>query len=148
MNNSGNTISVAPSALACARAARALAALPAISPTMGLSWASVTVKRVNSVMESSKPTGPPFAIAGLEDAYAFTERIQPGHTGDHQRDADGRRAHILHTPDLRIVFGGEPVGKLLDSGVEEFDGEQQQNHRHQLEPACCGRANQERQRDG
>ena len=43
MNNSGNTTRSAPSALACARAARALAALPATSPTVGFNWASVIV---------------------------------------------------------------------------------------------------------
>ena len=39
MNNSGNATSAAPSALACARAARALSALPAMSPTVGIQLA-------------------------------------------------------------------------------------------------------------
>src|SRR3954471_4830953 len=49
MNNSGSTRRSAPSALALSRAARALAALPVISPTVGFSWASVIVN-LGSVM--------------------------------------------------------------------------------------------------
>src|SRR5260221_2505226 len=41
MNNSGSTTRSAPSARAFARAARALAALPVTSPTVGFNWASV-----------------------------------------------------------------------------------------------------------
>src|SRR6266568_4588838 len=51
MNNSGNSTRSAPSADACARAARTLAALPSISPMVGLSWASVTANSLRrSVM--------------------------------------------------------------------------------------------------
>src|SRR3954447_1912 len=49
MNNSGSTRRSAPSALALSRAARALAALPVTSPTVGFSWASVIVN-LGSVM--------------------------------------------------------------------------------------------------
>src|SRR5215204_2987664 len=43
MNSSGSTRRSAPSALALSRAARAFAALPVTSPTVGFSWASVIV---------------------------------------------------------------------------------------------------------
>ena len=51
MNSSGNTTRSAPSSRAWARAARALSALPAMSPTVGLSCASVTMKGAGSVMQ-------------------------------------------------------------------------------------------------
>src|SRR3954463_5738902 len=49
MNNSGSTRRSAQSALALSRAARALAAFPVMSPTVGFSWASVIVN-LGSVM--------------------------------------------------------------------------------------------------
>src|SRR5437868_5490179 len=49
MNNSGSTRRSAPSALALSRAARALAALPVTSPTVGFNCASVILK-VGSVI--------------------------------------------------------------------------------------------------
>src|SRR5689334_12297264 len=49
MNSSGSTRRSAPSVLAWSRAARALAALPVTSPTVGFNCASVIVK-VGSVM--------------------------------------------------------------------------------------------------
>src|SRR5881275_2088069 len=54
MNSSGSTTRSAPSALALSRAARALAALPATSPTVGFNCASVILK-VGSVMGAMVP---------------------------------------------------------------------------------------------
>src|SRR5450755_1029057 len=52
MNNSGSTRRSAPSSAARARAARAFSALPATSPTVGFSWASVIANWLaRSVME-------------------------------------------------------------------------------------------------
>src|ERR1700761_9193069 len=52
MNSSDSTTRSAPSALSRARALRAFTALPSMSPTVGLSWASVIL---NSVMGTMVP---------------------------------------------------------------------------------------------
>src|SRR6266566_7416872 len=110
MNNSGNSIRSAPSALAWARAARALAALPATSPTVGFSWASVIKNwEPGSVMRRWCTALVQTAIACLERAYAFGDGKQPEQAGHDQRHADRGRAHVLDPPDLRIMFGGQPV---------------------------------------
>ena len=62
MNSSGSTTRSAPSARALSRAARALAALPVTSPTVGFSWASVIVN-CGSVMASMVPCTEQTAIA-------------------------------------------------------------------------------------
>src|SRR4029079_6038388 len=154
MNSSGSTTRSAPSALALSRAARALAALPVTSPTVGFNWASEMVN-LGSVMgrwclaqgqtandcfvafSSEVDAGSreenaskqklryavliPIRTAYLERAYAFGDGEQPERAGHQQRDADGRRTHVLDLADLRIVFGGEPVSELLDRSVEDLD---------------------------
>src|ERR1700678_382081 len=141
MTNSGNTTRSAPAARACARAARALAALPATSPTAGFNWASVTVKWVaGSVMERWCLARGQTAIAWSDRAYALGDGEQPEQARHDQRDAHRRRAHILDPADLRIMLGGQPVGELLDRGIEQFDHQHQGDGGDQLDAAHHGRA--------
>src|SRR5690242_7056785 len=179
MNNSGSTSRSAPSVLAWSRAARALAALPVTSPTVGFNCASVIVK-LGSVMErwclaqeqtanarlvafssevgtgsrqenasKQKPTYAvliPTSTAYLERAYTFGDGKQPERPGHQQCDADRRRPHVLDPPDLRIVVGGQPVGELLNRGVEDLDDQHKRHRCDQLHPAHHARADQPGQR--
>src|SRR6202012_232480 len=96
MNNSESTIRSAPSALARARAARALAALPATSPIVGFNWASVMENwSARSVMSGSCLGCAKSAIASSDNAHALGEREQPENAGGEQRHADRRRTHVL-----------------------------------------------------
>src|SRR5581483_1231963 len=128
MNNSGNTTRSAPSVAARARAARALAALPSTSPTVGLSWASVIF---NSAVRSFityahigyNDNGPlrEFGQSPASDrSHAFGDGKQPEQRGHQQHDADRGRAHVLDPADLRIVIHGQAVGQLFDRGVEQL----------------------------
>src|SRR6185503_13693713 len=179
MNNSGSTSRSAPSALALSRAARALAALPVTSPTVGFNWASAMVN-LGSVMglwclaqeqtandcfvafSSEVDTGSreenaakqklryaaliPISTAYLERAYAFGDGKQPERPGHQQRHADRRRPHVLDPPDLRVVGGGEPVGELLDRGIEDLDHQHERHRRDQFDPAHYAGADQPGQR--
>src|SRR4051812_1678773 len=179
MNSSGSTTRSAPSAFALSRAARALAALPVTSPTVGFSWASEIVN-LGSVMgamvprtranckcslqsafkrsdagsreESASKQKLRYAVliristAYLERAYAFGDGKQPERPAHQQRDADRRRPHVLDPPDLRIVVGGEPVGELLDRGIEDLDHQHERHRRDQLNPADHAGADQPGQR--
>src|SRR5579872_919903 len=124
MNNSGSRSRSASSACAFARAARALAALPAISPTVGFNWASVIENRsARSVMGGSCLVAAQTAIAWLDRAHldrahAFGDRKQPKQARGDERHADRGRTHVLDPPDLRIVVGGEAVGEFFDRRVE------------------------------
>src|SRR6201995_528629 len=143
MNNSGSTTRSAPSAAARARAARALAALPSTSPTVGLSWASVIL---NSAVRSYityahigyNDNGP--QRAGLQSlasdrSHALSDGKQPEQRRHQQHDADRGRAHVLDPADLRIVVGGEPVGQFLDRGIEQLDHQHQHDSAEQLDAA-------------
>ena len=114
MNSSGKTSRSARSDTACFRAARAFAALPVTSPTMGLSWASVIVSWVALVMIAFSPLRQKSAIAQYEhksdETYALCDGEQPDPSGDHQRDADGRRPHVLDPADLLVVVGRQAIG--------------------------------------
>src|SRR3954451_7320090 len=181
MNNSGSTRRSAPSALALSRAARALAAFPVMSPTVGFSCASVIVN-LGSVMgrwclaqeqtanarfiafssevgtgsreENASKQKLRYAVlirigtAYLERAYAFGDGKQPEGASHQQRDADRRRAHVLDPPDLRIVVGGEPVGQLLDRGIEYLDHQHKRYRRDKFHTAHHARADQPGQRHG
>ena len=51
---------------------------------------------------------------------------------------------ILDPPDLRIVIGGQPVGKLLDRGIEQFNDHHQRHRADQLDAAHQRHADQPR----
>src|ERR1700726_2719613 len=133
MNSSGNTRRSAPSAAARTRAARALAALPSISPTVGFNCASVIMNSaVRSVItyahigyKNNDPWHAGLQWPALDRSYALGEGKQPEQAGHYQRHADGGRAQILDPADLWIVIGGEPVGELLDRGIEQFHDQHQ-----------------------
>src|ERR1700743_3694788 len=103
MNNSGSTTRSAPSAAARTRAARALAALPSTSPTVGLSWASVILSSVGrSVIpyahigyNEDAPRRPGLQTLGLDHTHALGDGKQPEQRGHQQHDADRGRAHVL-----------------------------------------------------
>src|SRR5580704_1312895 len=128
MNSSGSTRRSEPSAAAWARAARALAALPSISPTVGFSWASVILNSAVRSLITYAHIGynndglchGELQSPALDRSYALGEGKQPEQAGHYQRDADRGRSQILDSADLRIVIGGQPVGKLLDRGIEQF----------------------------
>src|SRR6476661_681160 len=86
------------------------------------------------------------STAYLERAYAFGDGKEPEGASHQQRDADRRRPHVLDPPDLRIVVGGEPVGQLLDGGIEDLDHQHERHRRDQLDPAHHARADQPGQR--
>src|SRR5215831_697403 len=98
MKSSENTIRSAPSAAALARAVRTLAALPSISPTAGLSWASVIL---NSALRSLityahigynkyAPWRAGLQSTALDRSYALGDGKQPEQAGHQQRNADRR----------------------------------------------------------
>src|SRR3954468_12751533 len=109
MNSSGSTTTSAPLLAACARAMRTLSALTAMSPMVGLSCASVIVKRAGSVIGRYQAPGCSWthnccALASAathpsNHAHALAEREQPDHAGDQQGHADGGRAEILDAAD-------------------------------------------------
>src|SRR5689334_12203026 len=102
MNNSGNSTRSATSAIARARAERALAALPSMSPMTGLSWASVTANALRrSVMAFRSPS---WRIPRLEEPQPLDNGDDPERAGHQQRHADRRRAHVLDPPDLLVVI--------------------------------------------
>src|SRR6516225_8625047 len=108
MKSSEKTTRSAPSAAARARAARALAALPSTSPTVGLSWASVMMNwSVRSVMAIRCTSVAPSAIARSEHSHALGDGEQPEDAGHDQGDTDRRRAHVLDMLDLGIVIHGQ-----------------------------------------
>src|SRR5215831_7876335 len=125
MKSSENTIKSAPSAAALTRAARTLAALPSMSPTVGLSWASVIL---NSALRSlityahigynkCAPWRAELQSPALERSYALGDGKQPKKAGHQKRHADRCRAHVLDPPDLQIMVGGQPIGEFFDRGI-------------------------------
>src|SRR5690242_10998606 len=118
MNNSGNSTRSAPSAMARERATRAFAALPSISPMVGLSWASVTANASKrSVMA---------AVLALEESQSLDDGDDPECAGHQQRDAHCGRAHVLDPADLLVVIHGQAIGELLDRSVEQLDDQHEQ----------------------
>src|ERR1700755_1873315 len=111
MNNSGSTTRSAPSAAARTRAARAFAAFPSTSPTVGLSWASVILNSAVRSFITYAHIG--YNYNGLrlplgqspasDRSHALGDGEQPEQRGHQQHDADCGRAHILDPADLRIV---------------------------------------------
>src|SRR5438128_1671324 len=120
MNISGNATRSAPCAAAAARARRTLSALPPTSPTVGLSCASAIFRRsagracMASMSRAAAASG---NRAHSDDAQPFRQRNEPDEAGDHDRDADGGRAHVLDPPDLGILLRVHMVAELLDRGV-------------------------------
>src|SRR3569623_1659423 len=129
MNSSGKTTRSALAARAVSRAARALAALPATSPTGGLSCASVIL---NSASLMASPAS--------DQPQPLDDRKNPEHARHQQRYADGGGAHVLDLTDLLVVLHGQAVGELLDRGVEQLDHQHEGDGADQLDRAHHGRA--------
>src|SRR5215831_19611587 len=121
MNSSGKATRSAPSRCPSARAARAFSALPAMSPTVGLSCATAIARR---------SAGREFMDAPrfLHEAEALGERHQPGKARDDQREPDGGGADILDATDLRIDLAIDAVGKLLDRRVQKLHHHHEHDH--------------------
>src|SRR5215813_9979619 len=113
MKSSGRATRSAPSRNPSARAARAFSALPARSPTVGLSCATAIARRSAGREFMSAPRL-------SNEADALGERDQPGKARDDQRKPDGGRADVLDAADLRIDLAIDPVGKLLDRRIEQL----------------------------
>src|ERR1700736_5452424 len=95
MNISGSTIRSAPSACARARAARALAALPVTSPTVGFNWASVILNwAAGSVMGQWCLARGQTAIACFRPRLCV-RRWRAARTGPPSPHADRRRTQLL-----------------------------------------------------
>src|SRR5579883_612965 len=82
MNSSVRTMRSAPAAAALARAPRAFSALPATSPTTGLSWAMVMASR------SGRQSRPPLRACGGRRVAAAPPQLQPGGSGQRQAAAE------------------------------------------------------------
>ena len=115
----------APCSAAVWRAARALSALPATSPTVGLSCAMRDREAVGGARahgdglrgQSGGRNRPPSQPC----KQPLADRQQPGEPRDQYRNADRGRAHVLDHPDLRMMRAVDLVGELLDRGIEQFD---------------------------
>ncbi len=81
-----------------------------------------------------------------EQPNALGQRQEPSQRRDHQRQPDRGRAHVLDAADLRIDLARDPVGELLDRGVEQFDHQQKQHHADEDGPLPGGVGDDEGER--
>src|SRR5690349_2821665 len=125
MNNSGSTSRSAPSVLAWSRAARALAALPVTSPTVGFNCASVIVK-LGSVMERWCLAQEQTANARL---VAFSSEVGTG-----SRRENASKQKLRYAVLLRISTA------YLERAYAFGDGEQPERPGHQQRDADRCRA--------
>src|SRR5215210_787910 len=91
---SGKRTSWAPAPRAVSRASSALASLPAMSPTVGLSWASATrTPRLSLDAPPEPELGEPaqFRVVGRGD----TQEVAPGESDDALRARSARQDHRL-----------------------------------------------------
>src|SRR6185503_9801659 len=120
MNNSGSTSRSAPSAVALSRAARALAALPVTSPTVGFSWASAMVN-LGSVMGR-------WCLAQGQTAndcfVAFSSEVD---TGSREENASKQKLRYAVLIPTRTAY--------LERAYAFGDGEQPERGSHQQRDA-------------
>src|SRR3954453_6293225 len=123
MKSSGNAIRSARSRAANARAARTLSALPATSPTVGLSCATAIASRSIGRMVmalglarrgAGRQSAPSCSGYASEQTQPLGQRQEPDRPGQQQGQANGGRAHVLDPPDLGVDLQIDPVGELLD----------------------------------
>ena len=139
MNSSGSATRSAPSRAACARARRALSALPAMSPTVGLSCAIAIARRSG---------GRAFMRLGLARRGGGPQSAQRQQTSP-RRSASARSQTApasssarptaaepmsLTRPICGSIARRHPVGELFDRGVEELDHHDEDDHADQSEP--------------
>src|SRR6188474_713002 len=123
MNNSGSTRRSAPSALALSRAARALAALPVTSPTVGFSWASAIVN-LGSVMGR-------WCLAQEQTANArFKAFSSEVGTGSRKENASKQKLRYAVLIPIRTAY--------LDCAYAFGEGEQPEGAGHQQRDADGG----------
>ena len=148
MNSSGKITRSAPCPAAVARARRTFSALPATSPTVGLSCASAMARRsAGGVHEKDVASAGAAPQCGQIEPQPFGNRQQPGEARDGERDADRCGGHVLDTADVRVLRRRDVIGKLLDRGVEQFDDQQQQDHADQRETLPGERRDEEGERN-
>src|SRR5437870_10884480 len=128
MNSSGNATRSAPSRCPSARAARTFSALPAMSPTVGLSCATA-IARLSAGREFM--AAPRMSISN--ETEALGERHQPGKARDDQREPNSGRADVLDAADLRIDLAVDAVGKLLDRRVQELHHHHEHDYANEQE---------------
>src|SRR3954471_6733963 len=69
----------------------------------------------------------------LNKPQPLGDSAKPCEPRDGQCDADRRRTHVLDAADIRMMRGGDVIGKSFDRTIEQLDRDEQQNDAYQRE---------------